>query len=63
MTTSPYGWFDHFLKGEDNKVLEKMPQSEVLHDGLQQVAVVGYLASNGRGTYDALSGSGGRPIA
>jgi putative CocE/NonD family hydrolase len=21
-----YGWFDHFLKGEDNKVLEKMPK-------------------------------------
>ena len=21
-----YGWFDHFLKGEDNKVLDKMPK-------------------------------------
>ncbi|HEV1286668.1 MAG TPA: CocE/NonD family hydrolase, partial [Bryobacteraceae bacterium] len=21
-----YGWFDHFLKGEDNKILEKMPK-------------------------------------
>jgi uncharacterized protein len=21
-----YGWFDHFLKGEDNKLLEKMPK-------------------------------------
>jgi uncharacterized protein len=26
MDALTYGWFDHFLKGEDNKVLEKMPR-------------------------------------
>ena len=33
-----YAWFDHFLKGENNGVLEKM--RALLHDGNQQVAIV-----------------------
>ena len=28
-----YGWFDHFLKGEDNEDLTKDAQGSVLHDG------------------------------
>ena len=40
-----YGWFDHFLKGEDNGILKKTPQSAVLHHGVEQVAVVGHLAA------------------
>ncbi len=33
-----YGWFDHFLKGEDNKILEKTPRGSLLHHGPEQVA-------------------------
>ena len=40
-----YGWFDHFLKGEDNKILEKTPKRPLLHHGAEQVADVGHLAA------------------
>ncbi len=33
-----YGWFDHFLKGEDNHVLEKMPKVRYFTMGIEQVA-------------------------
>jgi len=31
-----YGWFDHFLKGEDNHVLEKMPKVKYFTMGLNK---------------------------
>jgi len=31
-----YGWFDHFLKGEDNKVLEKMPKVRYFTMGMNK---------------------------
>ncbi len=31
-----YGWFDHFLKGEDNQVLEKMPKVRYYTMGLNK---------------------------
>ncbi|HKX27682.1 MAG TPA: CocE/NonD family hydrolase [Blastocatellia bacterium] len=31
-----YGWFDHFLKGEDHKLLEKMPKVRYYTMGLNQ---------------------------
>ncbi len=31
-----YGWFDHFLKGEDNKVLQKMPKVRYYTMGLNK---------------------------
>jgi putative CocE/NonD family hydrolase len=31
-----YGWFDHFLKGEDNHVLEKMPRVRYFTMGLNK---------------------------
>jgi hypothetical protein len=39
-----YDWFDHFLKGEKNDVLEA-PEGAVLHDGQQQMAVVRVMAA------------------
>jgi uncharacterized protein len=31
-----YGWFDHFLKGEDNHILEKMPKVQYYTMGLNK---------------------------
>ena len=31
-----YGWFDHFLKGEDNKILEKTPRVRYFTMGLNK---------------------------
>jgi putative CocE/NonD family hydrolase len=31
-----FGWFDHFLKGEDNKVLEKMPKVRYFTMGMNK---------------------------
>ena len=31
-----YGWFDHFLKGEDNKVLDKMPKVKYFTMGMNK---------------------------
>ena len=31
-----YGWFEHFLKGEDNKVLEKMPKVKYFTMGMNK---------------------------
>jgi uncharacterized protein len=31
-----YGWFDHFLKGDDNHVLEKMPRVQYFTMGLNK---------------------------
>jgi uncharacterized protein len=31
-----YGWFDHFLKGEDNHILEKMPKVRYFTMGLNK---------------------------
>ena len=30
-----YGWFDHFLKGETNGLLDTLPEGSLLHDGPQ----------------------------
>jgi putative CocE/NonD family hydrolase len=35
-TELTYGWFDHFLKGEDNKVLEKTPRVRYFTMGLNK---------------------------
>src|SRR5579885_2063875 len=55
-----YGWFDHFLKGEDNKILEKMPKVRYYTMGLNKwqsadtwppagaTPVTYYLASGGK---------------
>ena len=50
-----YGWFDHFLKGEDNHVLREDAEGALLHDGDEQVADVGHLAAGGRAADDASS--------
>ena len=50
-----YGWFDHFLKGEDNHFSKRWPQGPLLHHGDEQVAVVGYVAAAGRAADDVLS--------
>ena len=50
-----YGWFDHFLKGEDNHVLEKHAEGALLHHGDEQVADLGHLAAGGRAADDVLS--------
>ena len=51
-----YGWFDHFLKGEDNQILEKMPKVLLLHHGNEQVADVGHLATGRRAAHDLIPG-------
>ena len=43
-----YAWFDHFLKGENNGILEKMPTRALLHDGHQQVADLRHVAATRR---------------
>lgn len=55
-----YGWFDHFLKGEDNKFLEKTPKVRYFTMGLNKwqtadtwppegaQSVTFYLSSNGK---------------
>lgn len=63
-----YGWFDHFLKGEDNKILEKTPKVRYYTMGLNkwQTAetwppagaqpMTFYLSSNGKA--NSLTGDG-----
>ena len=53
-----YGWFDHFLKGEN--ILARRCRRCLLHDGHQQVAVVGHVAAGGRAAADLLLSSGGK---
>jgi putative CocE/NonD family hydrolase len=64
-----YGWFDHFLKGEDNGVLEKMPKVKYFTMGLNKwqssdtwppagaTPMTFYLASGGKA--NSLNGDGG----
>ncbi len=49
-----YGWFDHFLKGEDNHILAEHAKDSLLHDGVEQVADGGYMASRGRAANEVL---------
>jgi putative CocE/NonD family hydrolase len=63
-----YGWFDHFLKGEDNRFLEKMPRVRYFTMGLNKwqssdtwppegaQPITLYLASGGKA--NTLSGDG-----
>ena len=63
-----YGWFDHFLKGEDNHVLEKMPKVRYFTMGINKwqnsdtwppagaSAVEFYLGSGGKA--NSLNGDG-----
>ncbi len=50
-----YGWFDHFLKGEDNHVLETMPRDPLLRDGREPMGDGEYLAAGRRAADDLLS--------
>jgi putative CocE/NonD family hydrolase len=66
--TLTYGWFDHFLKGEDNKALEKMPKVRYFTMGSNKwqsaetwppegaTALTYYLASGGHA--NSLNGDG-----
>ncbi len=49
-----YGWFDHFLKGEDNDILQKTAPGALLHHGAEQVADLRYLAAGRRAAHDVL---------
>ena len=40
-----YGFFDHFLKGENKSRARHAAQGHLLHHGAQQVAVLGHLAA------------------
>ena len=64
-----YGWFDHFLKGEDNEILEKMPKVRYFTMGSNKWQSIGilsarrsrspltfYLSSNGKA--NTLNGDG-----
>ncbi len=50
-----YGFFDRLLKGEKTPRWTTSRRVTLLHDGLEQVAVVGYLAAEGRAAADVLS--------
>ena len=52
--SSTYGFFDRFLKGEKNDAARHAAEGHLLHDGLEQVAVVGHLAAGGRAADDVL---------
>ena len=45
MTRSTFGWFDYFLKGEQNGILAEDAKGSLLHDGKQQVANGGHMAA------------------
>ena len=49
-----YGFFDRFLKGETSPRLDTLPKVHLLHDGPEQVAVVGHLAAARRAADDVL---------
>ena len=50
-----YGWFDHFLKGEDNEMLEKMPRVRYYTMGMNKWQKLGHVAAGGRAADDVLS--------
>ena len=49
-----YGWFDHFLKGEDNHVLEKMPKVRYSRMGLNKWQTADTWPPAGRAADDVL---------
>ena len=50
-----YGWFDHFLKGEDNKILEKMPKVRYFTMGSNKWQTSDTWPPAGRAADDVLS--------
>ena len=55
-----YGWFDHFLKGEDNHVLEKMPKVRYFTMGLNKWQSANTWPPEGAHPMRFFLGSGGR---
>ena len=51
-----YGWFDHFLKGEDNHVLEKMPKVRYFTMGMNKWQTSDTWPPAGRAADDVLPG-------
>ena len=51
-----YGWFDHFLKGEDNDVLEKMPKVRYFTMGMNKWQTSDTWPPAGRAADDVLPG-------
>ena len=49
-----YGWFDHFLKGENNDMLDTMPKVRYYTMGMNKWQTVGHLAAAGRAADDLL---------
>ena len=50
-----YGWFDHFLKGEDNHVLETMPKVRYYVMGENRWETVEHVAAGRRAAAELLS--------
>ena len=55
-----YGWFDHFLKGEDNTCSRRCRKVTYFTMGLEQMADIGDVAARGRAADDVLLSSGGK---
>jgi len=55
-----YGWFDHFLKGEDNHVLEKMPKVKYFTMGLNRWQTSDTWPPKGAQPMTLYLGSGGK---
>jgi putative CocE/NonD family hydrolase len=55
-----YGWFDHFLKGEDNKILEKTPRVRYYTMGLNKWQTAETWPPEGAQTKKLFLGSGGK---
>ena len=55
-----YGWFDHFLKGENGRVLDKLPKVTLLHDGHATMAHLGDAGRPGAQTMTFYLASGGK---
>ena len=51
-----YGWFDHFLKGEDNHVLETMPKVRYFTMGMNKWQTSDTWPPAGRAAHDLLPG-------
>ena len=49
-----YGFFDRFLKGRGGRASDDAAEGDLLHDGLEQVAVVRHVAAGRRAADDAV---------
>src|SRR5260221_12312518 len=55
-----YGWFDHFLKGEDNRLLETMPKVRYYTMGLNKWQTSDTWPPKGASPMTLYFGSGGK---